>query len=161
MVLEEWNINSPCQAALSHPIADSLTWLFPVVFYSLFNILRICVQVWLLSVPWMKTCVGSAWMLWSTVSCLSVVTWSPAPGVARKWTSVPSAGSMWCELYMSLSPKHTNTHTDSLHLPDWISFWKVILWLHPKFLHKRTSDRLGTQRLCLISVFECTLVDFS
>lgn len=73
-------------------------------------------------------CAGSAWMRSLTVSCWSVGTWSPAPNVASAWVSVPSAGSMWCELCMfsshEIEAPHMGHSSDSIphiwvHKRDW------------------------------------------
>lgn len=55
--------------------------------------------------PRMRTCAGFAWTPWSTVSSWSVDTWWPAPGVARGWMSVPSAGNLLSELCTSSGPR--------------------------------------------------------
>lgn len=70
----------------------------------------------------MTTSAGSAWMLWLTAFSLSVGTWSPAPSVAREWTSVRSAGSTSWGPCMSLS------HNVSLQCcgsseQDWTQNW--------------------------------------
>lgn len=56
---------------------------------------------------WRRTFVRSAWTPRSTASCWSVVTWLPAPNVARGWTSVRSAVSTSSAPSTCSVPEHT------------------------------------------------------